>query len=89
MVLIFNAATLILLFVSPEISTDWMNTIQTGAMMFCLLLIIFVWERYKRSDDEQIITKEKERKEAEREATNFSINHRDDDDEDEDDDDTP
>lgn len=39
MTLLINIATLVVLFVSPLIETNWMNTIQTATMLGCFILV--------------------------------------------------
>lgn len=52
-VLIYNAATLVMLAVAPSISIMWVNTIQSFGMLICGLLVIFVQVKYLRSEDEK------------------------------------
>jgi MFS family permease len=57
--LIFNAATLVFLFVSPMIETTWINTILTSTLILCFLLVVLMAERYKRLEAEVEIYHEK------------------------------
>jgi hypothetical protein len=41
MVLLINIATLVFLFVSPMITTAWINTIQMLTMLGCFVLVRF------------------------------------------------
>ncbi|ELR21708.1 uncharacterized protein ACA1_384210, partial [Acanthamoeba castellanii str. Neff] len=59
MVLLINIATLIFLFVSPLITTTWINTIQMLTMVGCFIMVVFVNERYKRWEAEMAIYHEK------------------------------
>ena len=52
-VLIYNIATLIMLFVAPLIDISWINTIQTAGIAGCGFLVLFVKMKYSRSDDEK------------------------------------
>ena len=46
----YNLATLIMLFVSPAISIDWMNTVTVGGFIASTLLTALVREQYLRSN---------------------------------------
>lgn len=70
MVLLFNASTLIFLFVSPEIDANWMNLIITGTMVASLVMVLFVVEKYNRADAELAITRTKQKiREVKRQRT--------------------
>eukprot|EP01087_Luapelamoeba_hula_P022646 TRINITY_DN816_c0_g1_i3.p1 TRINITY_DN816_c0_g1~~TRINITY_DN816_c0_g1_i3.p1 ORF type:complete len:508 (+),score=51.25 TRINITY_DN816_c0_g1_i3:172-1695(+) len=55
---ILNLATIIMLFVAPEINTGYINTIQTATVVVCLLLVVLVREKYHRLDAEAQIQKQ-------------------------------
>eukprot|EP01087_Luapelamoeba_hula_P007306 TRINITY_DN178_c0_g1_i2.p1 TRINITY_DN178_c0_g1~~TRINITY_DN178_c0_g1_i2.p1 ORF type:complete len:528 (-),score=99.72 TRINITY_DN178_c0_g1_i2:140-1723(-) len=58
LVLFFNGATVVVLFVAPLVNSGWMNTVQTGAVAICLVLVVLVRERYNRLDAEAAIANE-------------------------------
>ena len=51
--LVNNAACLVMLIVGTFINTKWMNFIQTSSILFCLVLVCFVREEYKRMAAEE------------------------------------